>query len=257
MLSRVEERKPLGFVLDLAPGAGVEAAERLPADAAGVEPPGAGDGAVDEEGARPTGASSWRRSAPDALRGGHPSAARGRGARRPTWAGSAPAPASRGRGAAPVGRPGARRPTRRGNGAGPDAREPVRCLAASCPTTGRCRPAAPARMRPRYRRTSWSSAGAISTSSGPTQCSAVWKRCARRFSHVPEGGTRTSSTQGPASPQLRPTTSTSSSCRRGPSAISARSSSARRSRSASCGRGFWTRSHQSRCGARIATANGQ
>ena len=47
---RVEERKPLGLVLDLAPGAGVEAAERLPADAAVVEPPRAGDGAVDEEG---------------------------------------------------------------------------------------------------------------------------------------------------------------------------------------------------------------
>ena len=222
-----------------------------------VEAPRAGDGAVDEEGRRPTAASSWEDPRPmllgedtrpprvdeeDGVPGRQETHRRGRLGMRERRAREVEELAAR-----LVAEAAQRQPLERRCDVARLHASPAGDVAAR----RRPEPAeVPAdemveRRRPR------------STSSGPTQRSAVWKRCARRFSHVPEGERGRARATGPTIPQLRPTTSTSSSCRRGPSAISARSSSARRSRSRSCGRGFCTRSHQSRCGARIATANGQ
>jgi hypothetical protein len=86
---------------------------------------------------------------------------------------------------------------------------------------------------PKYRFTRSSIPSASVVPDGPSQSSASPYRSARRFSHVPEGGTRTRSSHSPAPDHAagrgKPSalrTSVSSACRRGPSFSSFRSRAA-------------------------------
>ena len=235
--SAVQLRKALGLVLDLSPRRRIEPSERLPADAAVVEPPRARNRAVDEEGSdrlRHRRREDPRTGAPPR---GRRSAAHGRGAPRPRSAGSAPEPASPDRAAERAEGRGARRRIRHGSAAASVAR--VRASTSPTRMPGPLRDVG-ARRRPERGRGSGERGG---------RARRPLRRPPARPSALPSGrGARVASptcrTAGrararataPTIPQPRPTTSTSSSWRRGPSAMSASSRDACRSRSRSFGR---------------------
>ena len=146
---------------------------------------------------RPTAASWSRRRAGGSARGGSPCAGRERGAPRPRCRGTVAAPEH----PRPVARAreverGACRPRRRTPAAGAaprsaasDARRDARPVAASARRAG---PKAA-----RYRRNRCSSPSSSVTCTGASHSAARRNRSARRRSQVPDGGTRTSSTQAP------------------------------------------------------------